>query len=71
VAAASLVAGGCSYKRPDIEANFNKIQADMTEAQVIGLLGEPTKIESGEMYYIYDDPRSTMRPSANWPRPMR
>jgi hypothetical protein len=61
VLAAGLVLGGCYYKRPDIESNFGKIQLDMTKAQVVKLLGEPTKIDSGEMYYIYDDPTNPVR----------
>jgi outer membrane protein assembly factor BamE (lipoprotein component of BamABCDE complex) len=61
VLVAGVVLGGCYYKRPDIEGNFGKVQIDMTKAQVVALLGEPTKIDSSEMYYIYDDPKDPVR----------
>jgi hypothetical protein len=59
---ACLAPVGCkAYVRTDVEGLFAKVQPGMTRAEVIGILGEPSRMQATEMFFIYDDPPNPAR----------
>jgi outer membrane protein assembly factor BamE (lipoprotein component of BamABCDE complex) len=60
-AVAAAWAAGCQYQKPPLEEWYGEVVTGMDRGDVIEILGEPTAVIEGEMFYIYDDPDDPAR----------